>query len=359
VTAKPAPILELDAVSKRFGETVTADRLSLAVARGAFVTFLGPSGSGKSTVLRMVAGLERPDSGRILIEGRDVAGVAPWRRNLGMVFQHYAVFPHMTVAQNVGYGLDVRKLTRDARLRRVAEMLDLVSLPGFENRNVTRLSGGEQQRVALARALAPQPRMLLLDEPLSALDEKIRREMQSELKHIQRKTGTTFLYVTHDQEEALTMSDAIVVLNRGTCAQYDAPEAMFRRPRNRFVASFFRGCNVLDAVCRMTDDGRIMLAFGGADVALPPATKIVASGAQVSIAVRCENLDLGARAQSCAARFVARVEDTIYRGTNVDHVLRLADGQVVQATSTRRELTDGATSVIVGCDPVDIVVLDD
>ena len=357
MTTEPASILEFDAVSKRFGDTVTADRLSLSVARGAFVTFLGPSGSGKSTALRMVAGLERPDSGRILIEGRDVAGVAPWRRNLGMVFQHYAVFPHMTVAQNVAYGLKVRNMPHHARSQRVREMLDLVGLPGFENRDIARLSGGEQQRVALARALAPQPRMLLLDEPLSALDEKIRREMQSELKHIQRKTGTTFLYVTHDQEEALTMSDAIAVLNQGMCAQYDAPEVLFRRPRNRFVASFFRGCNVLDAECRMTSDGQIMLTVGGAEVALPTTTS-AASKAQVSIAVRCENLLLGARAQSSAARFAARVEDIIYRGTHVDHVLRFADGQVVLATSTRRELNDGEASVVVGCDPANIVVLE-
>jgi ABC-type Fe3+/spermidine/putrescine transport system ATPase subunit len=357
VTAEPAPILEFDAVSKRFGDTVTADRLTLTVARGAFVTFLGPSGSGKSTALRMVAGLERPDSGRILIEGRDVSGVAPWRRNLGMVFQHYAVFPHMSVAENVAYGLKVRNLPRHARLRRVREMLDLVGLPGFENRNITRLSGGEQQRVALARALAPQPRILLLDEPLSALDEKIRREMQSELKHIQRKTGTTFLYVTHDQEEALTMSDAIAVLNQGMCAQYDAPEVLFRRPRNRFVASFFRGCNVLDAQCRVTSEGQMMLAIGGAEIAVPAPTG-VASKSRVSIAVRCENLLLGARAQSSAARFAARVEDIIYRGTNVDHVLRFVDGQVALATSTRRELDDGDTSVIVGCDPENIVLLE-
>jgi ABC-type Fe3+/spermidine/putrescine transport system ATPase subunit len=356
VTAEPAAILALDAVSKRFGDTVIADTLSLTVARGAFVTLLGPSGSGKSTLLRMVAGLERPDAGRVLIEGRDVAGLAPWRRNLGMVFQSYAVFPHMTVAQNVAYGLTVRNVPRQARARRVAEMLDLVGLPGFEDRNITRLSGGEQQRVALARALAPQPRMLLLDEPLSALDEKIRREMQTELKRIQRKTDTTFLYVTHDQEEALTMSDAIAVLNRGMCAQYDAPDVVFRRPRSRFVASFFRGCNVLDAACRMTN-GRLVLAVGGAEMAVPPTTS-VASGARVAIAVRCENLHLGARALACTTRFAARVEDIIYRGANVDHVLRLADGQVVLATSTRRELADGEADVIVGCDPADIVVLE-
>src|SRR5262252_1463932 len=227
-------ILELKGVTKRFGRTLTADELSLTVDQGEFFTFLGPSGSGKSTILRMVAGLETPDTGQILIDGQDVSTVPPWRRNLGMMFQKYAVFPHMTVAENVGYGLKVRGISGDAIKRRVGNMLELVGLSEYKDKNVTLLSGGEQQRVALARALAPQPRMLLLDEPLSALDEKIRREMQSELKHIQRKTGTTFLYVTHDQEEALTMSDAIAVLNQGMCAQYDPPEVLFRRPRNRF-----------------------------------------------------------------------------------------------------------------------------
>src|SRR5215510_14546505 len=196
------------------------------------------------------AGLISPISAlgtQILIDGQDVSTVPPWRRNLGMMFQQYAVFPHMTVAENVGYGLKVRGISGDAIKRRVGNMLELVGLSEYKDKNVTLLSGGEQQRVALARALAPQPRMLLLDEPLSALDEKIRREMQSELKHIQRKTGTTFLYVTHDQEEALTMSDRIAVLNRGVCVQCDEPEALFRRPRTRFVAGFFRGCNVVRA----------------------------------------------------------------------------------------------------------------
>jgi ABC-type Fe3+/spermidine/putrescine transport system ATPase subunit len=348
-------ILELKAISKRFGATVTADRLSLTIARGEFFTFLGPSGSGKSTVLRMVAGLERPDAGDILIEGADVAGVPPWRRNLGMVFQHYAVFPHMSVAENVAYGLKMRNLSRDAAARRVAEMLALVGLPGFEARNSTVLSGGEQQRVALARAIAPAPRMLLLDEPLSALDEKIRREMQSELKHIQRRTGTTFLYVTHDQEEALTASDRIAVLNRGICVQCDAPEALFRRPRTRFVASFFRGCNVLDGVA--LGDGSVMLGGIRAVVSTPGETP--PPQARIGLAIRCEHLRLGSAAESCAVRLPARLQEIVYRGTNIDHVLRLSDGQAVQATSTRRELADNDGDVVVGCDPGDLIVLED
>src|SRR5438093_2265288 len=263
-------ILQLEEVTKRFDRTLAADRLSLTVHRGEFFTFLGPSGSGKSTILRMIAGLERPDAGRILIAGRDVEGVPPWRRNLGMVFQHYAIFPHMTVAQNVGYGLRVRRRPAVEIGEKVARLLTLVGLAGMAAKNVTLLSGGEQQRVALARALVLEPSLLLLDEPLPALDEKIRREMQAELKHIQQKTGTTFLYVTHDQEEALTMSDRIAVLNRGSCVQCDAPERIYRRPRTRFVAGFFRGCNVLDAAALQVgpDGGRITLA--GTAVAAGP-----------------------------------------------------------------------------------------
>jgi ABC-type Fe3+/spermidine/putrescine transport system ATPase subunit len=349
------PILRLDAVSKRFGVTVTADRLSLAVERGAFFTFLGPSGSGKSTVLRMIAGLERPDSGRILLDGDDIEGIPPWRRHLGMVFQHYAVFPHMSVAENVAYGLKQRGVTGAAAERRVAAMLELVGLPSFAERRPTVLSGGEQQRVALARALAPEPRLLLLDEPLSALDDKIRRETQSELKQIQRKTGTTFLYVTHDQEEALTMSDRIAVLNRGACAQQDTPEALFRRPRTRFVASFFRGCNVLDA----TLAAGASAVLGTTLIALPSVPPAVPPGARIGLAIRCENLRLGAAAASCRAQFPARLEEMIYRGTTIDHRLRLADGQLLQATSTRRELAGDETEVTIGCDPTDLILLED
>jgi len=326
-------ILELDAVSKRFGPTMTADRLSLRVERGEFFTFLGPSGSGKSTILRMIAGLEQPDAGAIRIHGRDVDGVSPWNRNVGMVFQQYAIFPHMTVARNVGYGLKVRKQPVAEIQDKVSAMLRLVGLSGMEGKNATLLSGGEQQRVALARALVLQPDMLLLDEPLSALDEKIRREMQTELKHLQQKTGTTFLYVTHDQEEALTMSDRIAVLNRGVCVQCDAPERLFRRPRTRFVAAFFRGCNVLQG------------AFGHA--------------AGRAVAIRAEHVHFGERAAACAVRLTANLEEIVYRGTNIDHLLRLADGQRLVATSTRREFTQAPQEVTLGVHADDVIVLED
>src|ERR1035437_5132869 len=262
------PQVELIDINKRFGLTVTADNFSLTIYKGEFFTFLGPSGSGKSTILRMVAGLEQPDSGRILFGGHDLVGVPPWKRNLGMMFQQYAIFPHMTVAENVAYGLKARSMPVEARRARVQEMLELIGMASQGDKNPTLLGGGEQQRVALARALAPSPEMLLLDEPLSALDEKIRREMQLELKHIQRQTGTTFFYVTHDQEEALTMSDRVAVLSGGRCVQCDAPEIIFTRPRTRFVARFFRGCNVIDAVLE-NDGPNANLSFGGVQLSFP------------------------------------------------------------------------------------------
>ncbi len=355
----PDIILELDAISKRFGPTVTADRLSLTVERGEFFTFLGPSGSGKSTILRMIAGLESPDAGGIRIRGRDMAGVPPWNRNLGMVFQQYAIFPHMTVAENVAYGLKVRKLTAEEIADKVAAMLHLVGLNAMGGKNATLLSGGEQQRVALARALVLQPDMLLLDEPLSALDEKIRRDMQTELKHLQQKTGTTFLYVTHDQEEALTMSDRIAVLNRGVCVQCDAPERLFRRPRTRFVAGFFRGCNLLQAELIGIAAGRASLRIAGTAAVAAVDDARAAGAGTVALALRAENVHLAARVEDCEIRMPAMLEEIVYRGTNVDHLLRLADGQQLVATSTRREVAATPSSVPIGINADEIILLED
>lgn len=334
-------LLHVQAVRKQFGKQVTAAGVDLHIANGEFFTMLGPSGSGKSTILRMIAGLEHPDSGHIVIKGQDVTDLPPWRRDLGMVFQQYANFPHMTVAQNIAYGLRRRKLDRDAVRRRVSELLDLVSLPGFEDRPVTRLSGGEQQRVAIARALAPRPRLLLLDEPLSALDEKIRREMQAQLKDIQRATETSFVYVTHDQEEALTMSDRVAVLNRGHLVQVDEPYALFRRPKTKFVATFFRGSNVVEG--KLVGQGRgsvfecsaFRLAFPDmpSQPAYPPA-----------VAIRGEDLRINARPKPEDIAFEAVLDRVVYRGVYTDYRLRLTDGQVVTASATsRRELPNGQT----------------
>ncbi len=352
-------ILELEQVTKRFERTLAADDLSLTVHRGEFFTFLGPSGSGKSTILRMIAGLEQPDSGRILIAGKDVGNVPPWRRNVGMVFQHYAVFPHMNVTQNVGYGLRVRRRPAAEIRERVSSLLRLVGLAGMAEKNVTLLSGGEQQRVALARALALEPSLLLLDEPLAALDEKIRREMQAELKHIQQKTGTTFLYVTHDQEEALTMSDRIAVLDGGACVQCDAPERLFRRPRTRFVASFFRGCNIVAADLLGREAGRARVGIGGRAVTVPADSVALPDRPRIDVAIRAEHLRVGRSAEACETPLEAVLVEVIYRGTNVDHVLELPDGQRVVATSTQREAEGTGSRVACGFNADDVILLED
>jgi ABC-type Fe3+/spermidine/putrescine transport system ATPase subunit len=331
------PALQMVQVSRRFGERIAADDVDLSLGRGEFFTLLGPSGSGKSTLLRLIAGLERLDSGSIYVDGREVQGVPPWQRGLGMVFQHYALFPHMDVGQNVAYGLRLQRVARGAAQERVGALLRLVGLEGAEKRRVTLLSGGEQQRVALARALATEPPILLLDEPLGALDEKIRREMQVELKSIQRRSGTTFLYVTHDQEEALTMSDRIAVMHHGRILQCDEPGLIFRRPATRFVASFFQGCNVLRGRVTGQDANDLLVAVADAPVRVPCEDCGQASGGDVTVGVRSENVRLGQRAAGCNVRLDAVVEAVMYRGTTTDHILKLNDGQRLTATTTQVE----------------------
>ena len=240
------PDVEIVDVTKRFGDIVAVDAMRLAVASGSFYSFLGPSGCGKTTTLRMIAGFEQPTSGEIFLAGQPVAGVPPHKRNVNTVFQHYALFPHMDVAQNVGYGLRQRGVTKQEEVRRAGEALDLVRLSGYERRRTWELSGGQQQRVALARALINHPTVLLLDEPLGALDLKLRKEMQLELKALQREVGITFVYVTHDQEEALTMSDVIVVMQNGRIQQLGQPADLYERPVNRFVANFIGVSNPID-----------------------------------------------------------------------------------------------------------------
>jgi putative spermidine/putrescine transport system ATP-binding protein len=240
--------VRLVGVRKGYGDVVAVDGVDLEIATGEFFTLLGPSGSGKTTTLRLIAGFERPDEGRIELRGVDVSGRPPYERDVNTVFQDYALFPHMTVAENVGYGLRVKRVPRAERRRRVEEALNVVRLPGLGNRKPIQLSGGQRQRVALARSLVNRPQVLLLDEPLGALDLKLRQEMQIELKRIQRAVsdvGTTFVYVTHDQEEALTMSDRLAVFNNGRIEQVGAPAEVYERPATEFVAGFVGVSNVL------------------------------------------------------------------------------------------------------------------
>jgi putative spermidine/putrescine transport system ATP-binding protein len=238
--------VELESVRKAYGDVVAVDTVDLTIARGEFFSLLGPSGSGKTTLLRMVAGFERPDNGRVLLGGTDVTARPPYDRDVNTVFQDYALFPHMTVAENVEYGLRVKGVAKGQRRDRAGEMLEIVRLAGFGARKPSQLSGGQRQRVALARALVNQPRVLLLDEPLGALDLKLRQEMQVELKRIQGEVGITFVYVTHDQEEALTMSDRLAVLNHGRIEQLGRPAEVYERPRTAFVAGFVGVSNLVE-----------------------------------------------------------------------------------------------------------------
>jgi putative spermidine/putrescine transport system ATP-binding protein len=250
-----APVaIALDDVVKRFGDVVAVDGVTLDIQPGEFFSLLGPSGSGKTTCLRMIAGFELPTSGRILLDGRDVSDLPPFERDVNTVFQDYALFPHMTVAQNVGYGLMVRKVSASERTGRVADALEMVRLEHLGDRKPGQLSGGQRQRVALARSLVMRPKVLLLDEPLGALDLKLRQAMQIELKEIQQEVSLTFLYVTHDQEEALTMSDRLAVFNQGTIEQVGSPAEVYERPATAFVAGFIGVSNVLegDAAARIT-----------------------------------------------------------------------------------------------------------
>jgi putative spermidine/putrescine transport system ATP-binding protein len=239
------PAVRLAQVQKRFGDFVAVDGVDLEIGQGEFFSMLGPSGSGKTTCLRMIAGFEAPTSGRVYLKDRDVTDLAPYERDVNTVFQDYALFPHMTVAENVGYGLRVRKVPRSDRGARVADAMRMVQLKGFDDRKPAQLSGGQRQRVALARALVNRPSVLLLDEPLGALDLKLRQEMQIELKTIQQEVGLTFVYVTHDQEEALTMSDRLAVMNHGRIEQIGPPSEVYERPATSFVAGFVGVSNTL------------------------------------------------------------------------------------------------------------------
>jgi putative spermidine/putrescine transport system ATP-binding protein len=246
LSKQPPADVRLEGVRKSYGEVVAVDGIDLDVPQGEFFTMLGPSGSGKTTTLRLIAGFESPDGGRVLLKGADVTRQPPYERDVNTVFQDYALFPHMTVAENVAYGLKVKRIKKGERTKRTAEVLELVRLGGLMKRKPSQLSGGQRQRVALARAIVNHPQVLLLDEPLGALDLKLRQEMQIELKRIQQEVGITFVYVTHDQEEALTMSDRLAVFNAGRIEQVGAPAEVYERPQSEFVAGFVGVSNLLE-----------------------------------------------------------------------------------------------------------------
>jgi spermidine/putrescine ABC transporter ATP-binding subunit len=281
-------------LSKTFGSSAAVDDISLDVPAGAFVSLLGPSGSGKTTTLNLIAGFLTPDAGDILIDDRSVADVPPHKRNIGMVFQSYSLFPHMTVAENVGFPLRMRTtLTRDEARKRIDEMLALVQLAHFGSRYPRQLSGGQQQRVAIARALVSRPRLLLMDEPLGALDKKLREQMQTEIRHIHRSVGTTVVYVTHDQSEALTMSDLVVVMRRARIAQIGTPRELYEAPANAFVADFLGDSNLMAGTIMQADGGNFAVRIGNGSIVHASSVRSDAKiGDNVFVLIRPEDMSL-------------------------------------------------------------------
>ena len=320
--------LEISNLQKFYGTNHVVKDFSLDVEKGEFVSFLGPSGCGKTTTLRMVAGFETPSDGVIRIDGRDVVNLKPNQRNIGMVFQSYALFPNMTVAQNVGFGLKIAKVPRDAARARVAEMLTLVGLKDFGARYPFQLSGGQQQRVALARALAAKPQVLLLDEPLSALDAKIRVSLREEIRQIQRDLGITTIYVTHDQEEALSMSDRIVVMNAGVAEQIGDPFAIYNRPSTRFVAGFVGTLNTLEAT--IIDPATGQLEMDGQTILLDRKLE-AASGSTLSFALRPEMIRIGGGGDEDAS-LSGTVQEVSFLGSVVRIRLKVGTNRVVLDT---------------------------
>ena len=315
--------LVLQGIQKHFGTTVAVEDFNLSAEKGEFVSFLGPSGCGKTTTLRMIAGFEQPTAGQITVGGTDITYRPPNRRNVGMVFQSYALFPNMTVADNIGFGLRVRKRPKDQIRKRVGELLDMINLPDKGGRYPWQLSGGQQQRVALARALAIEPEVLLLDEPLSALDAKIRVALRKEIRTIQRQLGITTVYVTHDQEEAMSLSDRVVVMSEGRIEQIGAPPEIYNFPATPFVASFVGTLNLLSATIADAPTGTVGIA--GQTIRTPKA--IEALGGPITVALRPEAIEIGEAGG--ANRLVGTVEDVSFLGSIVRTRIALSDGQFI------------------------------
>ena len=337
--------IQLRELYKYFGETPAVNGVSLDVRDGEFLTLLGPSGCGKTTTLRMIGGFAHPTSGSIFISGQEMGDRPPYRRPVNTVFQNYALFPHMTVGQNVSYGLEMSGVPKAERQQRVTQALEMVRLPHVEGRKPSELSGGQQQRVALARALVNRPSVLLLDEPLGALDLKLRKAMQLELKQLNREVGATFVYVTHDQEEALTMSDRIAVMNEGQILQLGPPEEIYERPRTRFVADFIGQTNFLDVTVREAsgDTAVIELPGVGAMRVRRPADGPT-SGPAV-LAIRPEKIalleDLAGGVPAGWNQLMGRLEEIVYVGTFTHYVVALPQGQIVTVHRQNRAVGEG------------------
>ncbi len=325
--------LVLDDIVKVFpprgssGEVTAVNGVSLQIERGELVTLLGPSGCGKTTTLRVIAGFEFPTRGRILLDGKEINQLPPNQREMSMVFQSYAIFPHLNVYENIAYGLHVRRMSKAEIDRRMRQVVDLVQLTGLEDRAPNQLSGGQQQRVALARALVMEPKVLLLDEPLSNLDAKLREQMRTEIRRIQRELGITSVYVTHDQIEAMTLSDRIVVMNEGVIEQVGTPHEIYRHPRTRFVAGFIGRANFVEGNVLGAENGALVVDVFGAPLQVPSPRANVPVGARVALVVRPEMIRLQPRPSS----YRAIVRQAAYLGNSIDYEVEIAGQQLTVA----------------------------
>ena len=321
--------LDVQNLTKTFGQTTVVKGVSFAFDKGEFISLLGPSGCGKTTILRMIAGFENPTSGSIEVDGQDITHLKPNQRQLGMVFQAYALFPNLNVGDNIGFGLKIAGMGTEERRARVDEMLRLIGLPGFEKRYPYEMSGGQQQRVALARAIAPRPRMLLLDEPLSALDAKIRVSLREEIRAIQLDLGITTVFVTHDQEEALSISDRIVVMNAGNIEQLGAPHEIYNKPATRFVATFVGQLNSLEAT--VLDPAAKTVSIDGQAVIIPQLPATAAASAAITLTLRPEVVAIGAR-DGNDITLTGTIADVTFLGSVIR--LRIALGQNILSLDT-------------------------
>jgi spermidine/putrescine transport system ATP-binding protein len=342
----PDYAVELKGVSKHFGSVVAVDDLSVAIRDGEFFSLLGPSGCGKTTTLRLIAGFEIPTAGEVYIGTEPQGDKPPYHRPVNTVFQNYALFPHMTVFQNVAFGLEMKKVPKDSIRHRVTEALEMVQLPGMERRKPEQLSGGQQQRVALARALVNQPQVLLLDEPLGALDLKLRKAMQLELKALQERVGITFVYVTHDQEEALTMSDRIAVINKGRLLQVGTPEEIYERPADRFVADFIGQTNFLEGLVRARAGDQAIVVVDGTLTIRAVADRSVTLNERVTVAIRPEKISVHAAPPDERA-VAGTVEEVVYTGTDTHYLVRVTEERIVTARQ-QNVAVGGAVSFAAG-----------